>query len=271
MVPVPETVETWKWKYPVVQIKVAEHGLMLATLFKFRGGVKPDAHKDESTRTPIAARAAAGSRLVVPLRQSAGGTPLALVGPGRRCSRASASARPRATSPPPCTPPPRAPCWRSSRACCRTLRACRRPAWSSSPTARSAGSNARRWTTRRSRPTRCATCCATAGIVGLGGATFPSHIKLQPGAAGRIGTLVINGAECEPWITCDDLLMRERAAGIVRGIAILRHIVSAERVLVGIEDNKPQAIAAMRAAAAQAPASRSCRCRRAIRPAARSS
>jgi electron transport complex protein RnfC len=91
-----------------------------------------------------------------------------------------------------------------------------------------------------------------AGVVGLGGATFPSHLKLKPGAAGRIETLIINGAECEPWITCDDLLMRERADGIVRGIAILRHIVARERVLVGIEDNKPQAIAAMRAAAQSA-------------------
>ncbi|ACY84537.1 electron transport complex protein [Edwardsiella piscicida] len=86
-----------------------------------------------------------------------------------------------------------------------------------------------------------------AGIAGLGGAGFPTAAKLN-GGADRIHTLIINAAECEPYITADDRLMREHAADIVTGCAILSHILSPERVLIGIEDNKPQAIAALRQA-----------------------
>ncbi|MDC7718526.1 electron transport complex subunit RsxC [Vogesella sp. DC21W] len=85
------------------------------------------------------------------------------------------------------------------------------------------------------------------GVVGLGGAAFPTHLKL---AAGQLATLVVNGAECEPFISCDDLLMRERATSIVDGIRIAAHALQAGEVLIGIEDNKPQAIAAMQAACA---------------------
>jgi Na+-translocating ferredoxin:NAD+ oxidoreductase subunit C len=87
-----------------------------------------------------------------------------------------------------------------------------------------------------------------AGIVGLGGATFPTHVKL--GSAQKIQTLVLNGAECEPWITTDDRLMREHANEIVQGIEILRHLLQPAETLIGIEDNKPQAIAAMQQACA---------------------
>lgn len=89
------------------------------------------------------------------------------------------------------------------------------------------------------------------GIAGLGGAVFPTFIKLNPGAPQTGLTLLLNGGECEPWITCDDMTMRERAAEILQGAAIMRHMLQAETVLVAIEDNKPEAIAAMRQAAAQ--------------------
>ena len=89
-----------------------------------------------------------------------------------------------------------------------------------------------------------------AGIVGMGGAAFPSAVKLNPQPGQKIDTLVINGAECEPYITCDDRLMRERATEIVSGIAIAARILGVERILVGIEDNKPEAIEAMSAALA---------------------
>jgi electron transport complex protein RnfC len=91
------------------------------------------------------------------------------------------------------------------------------------------------------------------GLAGLGGAVFPSAVKLDRGQAGSIPVLILNGSECEPWITCDDLLMRERAPDILRGVAIMRHLLGAETILIGIEDNKPEAIAAMSAAASQAP------------------
>ncbi len=90
-----------------------------------------------------------------------------------------------------------------------------------------------------------------AGVVGMGGAAFPASVKLNPGPGRAIHTLVINGVECEPYITCDDRLMRERAPRVVAGACILRHVVGARAVLVGIEDNKPEAIAAMREAVAR--------------------
>ncbi len=86
------------------------------------------------------------------------------------------------------------------------------------------------------------------GIVGLGGATFPTHAKFN--FIQGIQTLVLNGAECEPWITTDDCLMRERAAEIVQGIAILQHLCSPAQTLIGIEENKPEAISAMQQACA---------------------
>jgi len=90
---------------------------------------------------------------------------------------------------------------------------------------------------------------AQAGIVGLGGAIFPAAVKLKQGAKHEIKTLLVNGSECEPYLTCDDRLMREHAEEIIEGARLIRHILRAYRVVVAIEDNKPEAIAAMREAA----------------------
>lgn len=87
-----------------------------------------------------------------------------------------------------------------------------------------------------------------AGIAGLGGAGFPTHIKLTPPREDKVRTLILNGAECEPYITADDMLMRERADEIVGGLAIMAYILSPGEVLIGIEDNKPEAIRALQAA-----------------------
>ena len=86
------------------------------------------------------------------------------------------------------------------------------------------------------------------GIVGMGGASFPTGVKLNPGSDQPIDTLVVNAAECEPYISCDDLLMRERAGDIIDGVRVMVHMVGAEQALIGIEDNKPEAAAALRAA-----------------------
>ena len=86
------------------------------------------------------------------------------------------------------------------------------------------------------------------GIVGLGGATFPTHIKLRADGKSGVHTLIINAAECEPYITCDDMLMRERADEIVKGIKIAQYLLGAENVIIGIEDNKPEAATSMQAA-----------------------
>lgn len=89
-----------------------------------------------------------------------------------------------------------------------------------------------------------------AGLAGLGGAGFPSAAKPHRAPGRRINTLIINAAECEPYITADDRLMRERASDIVEGIRVLRHWLDPARTLIGIEDNKPEAITALRAALA---------------------
>jgi electron transport complex protein RnfC len=88
------------------------------------------------------------------------------------------------------------------------------------------------------------------GIAGMGGAGFPAAVKLDPRGHVPIDTLIINGTECEPYITADDMLMREQAQEIIAGVEILAYLLDEpEDVLIGIEDNKPEAIAALRAAA----------------------
>ena len=79
-----------------------------------------------------------------------------------------------------------------------------------------------------------------AGIVGLGGAAFPTAIKLNTQSkAIQIDTLILNGAECEPYISCDDRLLKERSDRIVEGIEILLHMTGAKRAILAIEDNVP--------------------------------
>jgi electron transport complex protein RnfC len=87
-----------------------------------------------------------------------------------------------------------------------------------------------------------------AGISGMGGAGFPTAVKLNARPTQKIHTLIINGSECEPYITADDLLMRERAREIISGIDILVQLIQPDQVLIGIEDNKPEAISAVRSA-----------------------
>ncbi|WP_446469103.1 electron transport complex subunit RsxC [Xenorhabdus stockiae] len=82
------------------------------------------------------------------------------------------------------------------------------------------------------------------GIAGLGGAGFPTAAKLK-GGGNYINTLIINAAECEPYITADDRLMQEHASEIIEGIRILMHLLNPKQVLIGIEDNKPEAISAL--------------------------
>jgi len=80
------------------------------------------------------------------------------------------------------------------------------------------------------------------GIVGLGGAVFPTSLKVDSTSRPNLNTLIVNGAECEPYISCDDRLMRERAAEILQGIDILQHMLKPQNCIIGIEDNKPHAI-----------------------------
>ncbi len=91
------------------------------------------------------------------------------------------------------------------------------------------------------------------GIAGMGGAGFPTSVKLtvkrDDNGDTPIDTLILNGAECEPYITADDMLMRERAEEVLRGAQVLMYLLSAKRCMIGVEDNKPEAIAALNRAA----------------------
>ena len=89
-----------------------------------------------------------------------------------------------------------------------------------------------------------------AGIAGMGGAGFPSAVKLGTSDDQVIETLIINGTECEPYITADDMLMRERADQIIAGANILKHLIKpTQETIIGVEDNKPEGIAALEKAA----------------------
>lgn len=85
------------------------------------------------------------------------------------------------------------------------------------------------------------------GVVGLGGAAFPTQIKARVRQRHAIDTLVVNAAECEPYISCDDVTLRVFAAEVLEGAQLMAHLAGAESIVVGIEDDKPEALAALRA------------------------
>lgn len=85
-----------------------------------------------------------------------------------------------------------------------------------------------------------------AGIVGMGGAAFPTTVKLTPPHDMPIDTLILNGCECEPFLTCDHRIMLEHAEKVVAGARIMAQVVGAERIVIGLEDNKPDAAEALR-------------------------
>lgn len=89
----------------------------------------------------------------------------------------------------------------------------------------------------------------SAGIAGMGGAAFPTHIKLNP--VSEIDLVIINGVECEPYISADDRLMREYSQDILAGIGIIHRLLMPKRIVIAIEDNKPEAAKAMQAAVSQ--------------------
>ena len=90
-----------------------------------------------------------------------------------------------------------------------------------------------------------------AGIVGLGGATFPAHVKLSPPPGKKADVLIINAVECEPYLTCDHQLMLEKGEEIIVGITIIMKVLDVKRAVIGIENNKPDAIAHLSKIASQ--------------------
>lgn len=218
---------------------------MIAGLFKFNGGVKPDTHKNESAQTPIRT-APMPARLFVPLRQSARTTARCIVQPGQKVLKGERIGVPDEFLGTAIHAPT------SGTVIGVELHTMAHASGLGTRCVIIEADGEDRWidhhgfdkvdATREDKLAWLRDC----GVVGLGGATFPSHIKAGRGTG--IDTLVLNGAECEPWITCDDRLMREQPADILAGALILQELVGATRIVVGIEDNKPEAIEAMRAA-----------------------
>lgn len=96
------------------------------------------------------------------------------------------------------------------------------------------------------------------GLVGLGGAAFPTHIKLNPPKDKKIDCLIINGAECEPYLTSDYRLMLETPSYIFKGIELIKGILGVSKCIIGIENNKPEAISSMTAMAKSYPGTEVC-------------
>ena len=216
-------------------------------IFPFHGGVHPPENKTQSTQLPIG-QLALPEKLVLPLRQHVGNIPKIKVTIGQHVLKGQLiaeaegavsaaihaptsgiiSAIADAIIPHPSGLPDR----------CITITPDGKDTWITK--------TPQDW--RNTDRKNLVASLRLSGIVGLGGATFPTHIKLRADGKSGVHTLVINAAECEPYITCDDMLMRERSDEIVKGIAIAQFLLGAENVIIGIEDNKPEAAAAMQKA-----------------------
>ena len=216
-------------------------------IFPFHGGVHPPENKLQSTQLPIG-QLTLPTKLVLPLRQHVGNIPKVKVQVGEHVLKGQLIAEAEGTVSAAIHAPTSGtitaiedaiiphPSGLADR--CITITPDGKDEW--------IARQAQDWKTADRRSL--VASLRLSGIVGLGGATFPTHIKLRADGKSGVHTLVINAAECEPYITCDDMLMRERADEIVKGIAIAQYLLGAETVLIGIEDNKPEAAASMRAA-----------------------
>jgi len=225
-------------------------------LFTFHGGVHPDGHKAESNTTPIRAMDLL-PRYVVPLRQHIGtpARPLVQVGDavfkGQMIGAAEGYVSTAVHAP------------TSGRVAAIEPRAVPHPsglfdlAIVIEADGEDRAGDARQGDWQHLDPSALRNRIREMGLAGLGGAVFPSYIKLNPGTprdgASPIHTLILRGAECEPWITCDDRLMRERAAEVLEGARIMARMLGARSVIVGVEDNKPEAISALTSALGRAP------------------
>lgn len=225
-------------------------GAIKRRLWSFHGGVHPVQHKHVSTHLPIQ-QSRLPRRIVLPLHQHIGESAESLVRVGEHVLKGQMIAHASGYV--------SAPVHASTSGTVVEIGEAPipHPSGLSAPCIVIEPDGEERWTEhgpvenyRELPPSALRNLIREAGIVGLGGAGFPSYIKLNPGHHKTIKTLVLNGVECEPFITCDDMLMRERADAICGGIEIIRHALQAEECLIAIEDNKPEAYEAMRKAVA---------------------
>jgi electron transport complex protein RnfC len=214
----------------------------------FSGGIHPEENKHLSTSRPIQ-QSALPERLILPLQQHIGAPAEACVAVGERVLKgqviatvsgamgvpvhAPSSGTIEAISMQPVPHPSGMSDW------CITLATDGRDEWTERHAIADYHSTDRKSILGRIREY---------GIAGLGGAGFPTSIKLQPPKDRKVSTLILNGAECEPYITADDMAMRERADEIVSGLRIMAWLLRPERCVIAIEDNKPEAIRAVKKA-----------------------
>ena len=218
-------------------------------VFDFHGGIHPQENKHQSVSSPIVS-AGIPDELVLPLSQHIGAPAVAIVQVGQRVLKG----QPVAEASGFVSVPVHAPT--SGTITAIEDRQIAHPSGHTAPCIVLASDGKDEWIEhagiadyRQVERGELQSRIRDAGIAGMGGAGFPTAVKLAVKPEASIETLIINGTECEPYITADDALMRERADKIVEGAQILAHIVQPKETLIGVEDNKPEGIAALQSAA----------------------
>ena len=218
---------------------------MIRQLFKFNGGIHPPQHKEQSTHQPIG-KGVIPKRLILPLHQHIGSSAEVIVNIGDPVLKGQEIAHAQGYI--------SAPVHASSSGKVIAIDdfPIPHPSGLSAPCVVIETDGEDRWIDITPEPgydktnaSHLRNMIRNAGIVGLGGAGFPSHIKLNPTAGKVIDTLILNGVECEPYITCDDMLMRERTNEIIDGAKIMRYALQAKECVIAVEDNKPEAYQAL--------------------------
>jgi H+/Na+-translocating ferredoxin:NAD+ oxidoreductase subunit C len=225
-------------------------GARRAPVYNFPGGVHPAEHKTVSNRTPIAP-GPRPAQLVLPLNMHLGAPARPIVAVGDRVLKGQMLAEPAGAVSAALHAPT------SGTVVALGPRPIQHPSGMDALCIVLEPDGEDRWAERRPvadhtrlGPGKLIALLRDAGVAGLGGAGFPTSVKVNLGDHQRVEQLIINAVECEPYITADDRLMRERADEIVLGIQILQYLLNPHDTLIGIEDNKPEAIAALRAACA---------------------
>ncbi len=211
---------------------------MKRRLWHFHGGLRLEGHKDLSMHTPVTT-APLPARIVLPLAQHIGAPAEPEVKVGEKVRTGQRIAR--------ATEYVSAPIHASTSGTVVAIeeRAVPHPSGLPAPCIVIEADGQDEWIERQPvadyeslDPSALRNVIREAGIVGLGGAGFPSFIKLNPGPDKVVDLLILNGAECEPYITCDAMLMQEHPRRIIDGLLIMRHALRAKRCIIAIEDNK---------------------------------
>lgn len=213
----------------------------------FRHGVHPPEHKELTGAAPIR-RMPFPEEVVLPVRQHAGKPAKVVVKPGDRVERGDVVAVADGFV--------SSPVHASATGTVTEVAWWPHPDGSSCPAVRVAVEPRSSQIARERRvpewkglePAQIVQAVQDAGVVGLGGAAFPTHVKLVPPKDARVTTILLNGCECEPFLTTDHRLMAEQPERVMHGVRIMMRCLGVAKAVVGIERNKPDAIAAMTAA-----------------------